>query len=60
MFMDEEIFFELASGFWLNVAAAYFVVFVSLDISLSGRSNSFALLVAACFLAYFCRKQLKK
>jgi hypothetical protein len=60
--MDKEIFFELASGFWINMSAYYFV-----QISVywqSGTSSGIVISIVnfmvTSLLAYYSKIELKK
>lgn len=57
--MDKDIF-ELASDFWINIAAGYFAALVFIGGSLSSKINSAVLLILCCCLAYYCKKQSKE
>jgi len=56
--MNQKYFFELATGFWLNIAAGYFLV-----IPISGRIeekvNSFFLSLICFGMAYYYREKQK-
>jgi len=52
--MSKPYFFELATAFWINLSAGYFLT-IAISTTIEGEINAFILTVICATLAYLSR-----